>query len=153
MHVQGAMPVLALLLALLVAPDDAPKTAGSAPQAAKTAQGAQPAPSRTIVGEIVWVDATSRIVLVRESVKSTTIKGKPQGRETVAIAIASDLPLVRGKKPTTLADLRPKDHVVARYVTTAEGARAVSLRVAEVSPHPAATPASLGASGDGDQSD
>jgi hypothetical protein len=144
------MPVYALLLALLVAPDDAPKTTGAAPQ---TAKSASTMPSKTIVGEIVWVDAPSRIVLVRESVKSTTIKGKQQARETVAIAVAPDLPLVRGKKPTTLAELKPKDHVVARYVTTTDGARAVSMRVAEITPHPVTTPASPGATGDGDHSD
>lgn len=144
------MPVLALILALLVAPDDVPKTTGPAPATAKTASAAA---SRTIVGEIVWVDAPTRIVLVRESVKSTTIKGKQQARETVAIAIAPDLPLLKGKKPTTLAELKPKDHVVARYVTTADGAKALSLRVAEITPHPVATPAAPGATGDGDHSD
>jgi hypothetical protein len=101
------------------------------------------------VGEIVWVDMASRLVLVRESVKSTAVKGKPAIRETVALAIAPDVPVIRGKKASTLAELKPKDHVVARYLTTAEGAKAVSLRVADATPHAPASP-SAGTPGGGE---
>jgi hypothetical protein len=124
------MKALVLLLALLVAPENAPKAASSS---AATAV-APAALSKTIVGEIVWVDFSSRLVLVRESVNSTTVKGKSPARETVAIAVAPDVPVIRGKKPSTFAELKPKDHVVARYLPTADGAKAVSLRVAEVTP-------------------
>lgn len=130
MHTRGPMRVLVLLLALLVAPQNAPRAA--APPAAPKAATA--APSKTIVGEIVWVDFPSRLVLVRESVKSTIVKGKSAARETVAITIAPDVPVIRGKNPSTFAELKPKDHVVARYLPTAGGAKAVSLRVAEVTP-------------------
>ncbi len=58
---------------------------------------------------------------MRESVKSTAVKGKPAVRETVAIAIAPDVPVIRGKKASTLAELKPKDHVVARYLPDARG--------------------------------
>jgi len=126
------MRVLVLLLALLVAPENAPKTAASSSSAPKAATAAL---SKTIVGEIVWVDFPSRLVLVRESVKSTIVKGKSAARETVAIAIAPDVPVIRGKKPSTFAELKPKDHVVARYLPTADGAKAVSFRVAEVMPN------------------
>jgi hypothetical protein len=125
------MNVLVLLLALLVAPENAPKAAASSP-APKVAPAVL---SKTIVGEIVWVDFPSRLVLVRESVKSTVVKGKSAARETVAIAVAPDVPVIRGKKPSTFAELKPKDHVVARYLPTTDGAKAVSLRVAEVMPH------------------
>lgn len=125
------MKVLVLLLALLVAPENAPKAAASSSAAAKVAPAAL---SKTIVGEIVWVDFSSRLVLVRESVNSTTVKGKSPARETVTIAVAPDVPVIRGKKPSTFAELKPKDHVVARYLPTADGAKAVSLRVAEVTP-------------------
>ena len=133
------MVAIVLLLALLVAPDDGSNPAAASPA---TAQKATPtAASKTIAGEIVWVDMTSRLVLVRESVKSTAVKGKAHVRETVAISIAPDLPVIRGKKTATLAELRPKDHVVARYVPTAEGAKAVSVRVAEAMPLEPASPA------------
>jgi hypothetical protein len=131
------MSGLVLLLVLLVAPEDASKSvaASSAAASSATAPKAAPAaPSKTIVGEIVWVDMASRLVLVRESVKSTAVKGKPAVRETVALAIAPDVPVIRGKKTSTLAELKPKDHVVARYLPTPEGAQAVSVRVAEVTP-------------------
>ena len=131
-HAKEPMPGLVLLLALLVAPEDAPKSAAAS--SATAPNSAPAAPSKTIVGEIVWVDLASRLVLVRESVKSTAVKGKPAVRETVAIAIAPDVPVIRGKKPSTLAELKPKDHVVARYLPTAEGAKAVSLRVADATP-------------------
>ncbi len=121
-----------LILALLVAPEDASKSpAASSATASKVATAA---PSKTIVGEIVWVDLASRLVLVRESVKSTAVKGKPAVRETVALAIAPDVPVIRGKKPSTLAELKPNDHVVARYLPTPEGSKAVSVRVADATP-------------------
>jgi hypothetical protein len=124
------MAVLVLILALLIAPEDASKPATAS--SATGPKAAQASPSKTIVGEIVWVDLASRLVLVRESVKSTVVKGKPAVRETVAIAIAPDVPVIKGKKASTLAELKPKDHVVARYQPTAEGAKAVSVRVADV---------------------
>jgi len=128
---------LVLLLALLVAPASAPKSASAA-----TTPSTTPAvSSKTIVGEIVWVDMTSRLVLVRESVKSTAVKGKPPVRETIAIAVAPDVPVIRGRKTATLAELRPKDHIVARYVPTADGAKAVSVRVAEAAPLAPGSPA------------
>ena len=147
-HVKEPMAALVLLLALLVAPENAPKSA-AASSAATSSATAPAAPSKTIVGEIVWVDMASRLVLVRESVKSTAVKGKPAVRETVAIAIAPDVPVIRGKKASTLAELKPKDHVVARYLTTAEGAKAVSLRVADATPHAPASP-SAGTPGGGE---
>ena len=137
------MAPFVLLLALLVAPEDSPKSPASsspAPSSATAPKAATPAPSKTIAGEVVWVDMTSRLVLVRESVKSTAVKGKPAVRETVAIAIAPDVPVIRGKRASTLAELKPRDHVVARYVPTADGAKAVSVRVAEAPPLAPASP-------------
>src|ERR1017187_2064344 len=145
------MSVLVLLLALLVASEDAPKSAAAS--SATAPKAAPAAPSKTIVGEIVWVDMASRLVLVRESVKSTAVKGKPAARETVAMAIAPDVPVIRGKKPSTFAELKPKDHVVARYVPTADGAKAVSLRVADATPRTPGSPAPAGSAGDGIETD
>lgn len=145
------MPALVLLLALLVAPEDAQKAgAASPPMPAKSAgapaAGAAAVASKTIVGEIVWVDFSSRLVLVRESVKSTPVKGKPATRETIALAVAPDVPVIRGKQPSTFAQLKAKDHVVARYLPTADGAKAVSLRVADATPGaPGATSSASGA--------
>lgn len=156
-HAKEPMAAVVLLLALLVTPENAPKSAAASSAAASSAtassatgpKAAPAAPSKTIVGEIVWVDMASRLVLVRESVKSTAVKGKPAVRETVALAIAPDVPVIRGKKASTLAELKPKDHVVARYLTTAEGAKAVSLRVADATPHAPASP-SAGTPGGGE---
>lgn len=148
------MSVLVLILALLVAPEDAPKSAAASSAAASSATGPKAAPvvaSKTIVGEIVWVDIASRLVLVRESVKSTAVKGKPAVRETIAIAIAPDVPVIKGKKASTLAELKPKDHVVARYLPTAEGAKAVSVRVADAAPRAPGAPA--GGPPDGGETD
>jgi hypothetical protein len=145
MHAKKGMSALVLILALLVAPDDAPKSSGAS--SASEPKTAPTVSSKTIVGEIVWVDIASRLVLVRESVKSTAVKGKPAVRETVAITIAPEIPVVKGKKASTLADLKPKDHVVARYLPTAEGAKAVSMRVADATPVAPGSPA--GGSPDG----
>lgn len=131
------MSALVLILLLLVAPEEAPKATAAASSAPKTATAV---PTKTIVGEIVWVDLPSRLVLVRESVKSTKVPGKAAARETVAMAIAPEVPVIRGKTPSTFADLKPKDHVVARYLATSGGAKAVSLRVADATPRAPGTP-------------
>ncbi|MGE5717354.1 MAG: hypothetical protein ACM369_11945 [Acidobacteriota bacterium] len=127
------MAFFVLLLALLITPEDSTKSA-AAPAATTPSKAVPTASSKTIAGEIVWVDLASRLVLVRESVKSTPVKGKSAVRETVAISIAPDVPVIKGQKASTLADLKPKDHVVARYLPTADGAKAVSLRVADATP-------------------
>jgi hypothetical protein len=101
--------------------------------------------SRTIVGEIVWVDLPARLVLIRESVKTTKVKGQPAARQTVAVSIAPDVAVTRGAKAVPLEDLKPKDHVTARYLATAGGAKALSFRVADAAPRP---PASAPATGD-----
>jgi hypothetical protein len=148
------MFALVLLLALLIAPEDVQKPGAAPPSvAAKSASTVAAVASKTIVGEIVWVDFPSRLVLVRESVKSTLVKGKPATRETIAIAVAPDVPVIRGKQPSTFAELKPKDHVVARYRPTADGAKAVSLRVADATtgaPHAASgtMPVPAGTPGD-----
>ncbi len=92
------------------------------------------APSRTIVGEIVWVDLPTRLVLIRESVKTTRVKGQPPARQTVAVSVSPEVPLMRGKNRVTLEELKPKDHVTARYAAQADGAHALTLRVAEPVP-------------------
>jgi hypothetical protein len=114
-------------MALLAAP---PAQAASGP----TMSAAPAGESRTIVGEIVWVDVASRLVLIRESVKTTKVKGQPAARQTVAVSVAPDVPVTRGTKAVPLENLKAKDHVTARYVPTQGGARALSFRVAEAAP-------------------
>jgi len=133
---------LVLFLLLLAEP-----AAPAAPTASGPTMSAAPAgESRTIVGEIVWVDLPARLVLIRESVKTTRVKGQPPARQTIAVSVAPDVAVTRGARAVPLDDLKPKDHVTARYLATAGGARALSFRVADAAPHP---PASAPASGDG----
>ena len=94
--------------------------------------------SRTIVGEIVWVDLPTRLVLIRESVKTTKVKGQPPARQTVAVSIAPDVTVTRGVRAVPLENLKAKDHVTARYLATPGGAKALSFRVAEATPRPQA---------------
>ncbi len=131
------MASLVFLLLLLAEP---PSTA---PAGGATASSAPAPDARTIVGEIVWVDLPSRLVLIRESVKTTRVHGQPPARQTVAVSVAPEVPVTRGKKPVALGELKAKDHVTARYVATSAGAKALSMRVAEASPprSPADTPA------------
>lgn len=123
---------------------DTPAKAGAGAPPAKAAPAAE---SHTIVGEIVWVDVPARLVLIRESVKTTRVKGQPPVRQTVAVSVATDVVVTRGKRTVPLEDLKPADHVTARYVTTAKGARALTFRVADAAPH-----ASAASTGDGSSS-
>ena len=100
-----------------------------------------PAPaaaSRTIVGEIVTIDVAAKTVVIRDSVKTSAPKGK---RESVTMSLDASTTLVRGKKPVLFEELRPKDHVVARYLISPTGAKALSFRVADRMVRPPATPA------------
>lgn len=128
------MESLVLFLVLLAGPPvQAPAASGPTMSAAPAGE------SRTIVGEIVWVDLPTRLVLIRESVKTTKVKGQPPARQTVAVTVAPDVPVTRGKTAVPLQDLKAKDHVTARYVPTAGGARALSFRVADATPRPQAS--------------
>lgn len=139
-------PVASLVLLLLLLGEPAP----AAPAGGGASLSAAPAAeSRTIVGEIVWVDVPARLVLVRESVKTTKVKGQPPARQTIALSVAADVAVTRGTRTVALEDLRAKDHVTARYVATAEGGRALTLRVADAAPP---TPAAASAGGDGSSS-
>jgi len=114
---------------------------------------AQPAPappappaSRTIVGEIVSIDLQSRTVVIRESVKATAPEANRKAkRETVTVALSPATSLLRGKMPVALEELRPSDHVVARYVVSPTGATALSFRVADRVVRVPATPGSSAA--------
>ncbi len=118
-----------VLFFLLLAASPAPPAAGAAKAASAPA-----GESRTIVGEIVWVDLPTHLVLIRESVKTTRVQGQPPARQTVAVSVAPDVPVTRGRKRVTLSDLKAKDHVTARYVATPQGAKALLFRVAEAGP-------------------
>lgn len=129
-----------VLFLLLLAEPAAPAASGPTMSAAPAGE------SRTIVGEIVWVDIPARLVQIRESVKTTKVKGQPPARQTIAIRVAPDVAVTRGAKAVPLEDLKPKDHVTARYLATAAGAQALSFRVADAAPRP---PAIAPASGEG----
>jgi hypothetical protein len=120
MRAAGLFSVLFFALAAGAAPTPVP---APAPPGAATSDI-----SRTIVGEIVSIDLSLRSVVIRESVKTAASKGK---RETVTVALDSGTSLLRGRKPVTLEELRPKDYVVARYVVSTAGAKALSFRVAD----------------------
>jgi hypothetical protein len=129
-----------VLFLLLLAEPAAPASSGPTMSAAPAGD------SRTIVGEIVWVDLPARLVLIRESVKTTKVKGQPPARQTIAVSVAPNVAVTRGARAVLLEDLKPKDHVTARYLATASGAQALSFRVADAAPRPLA---SAPAAGDG----
>ncbi len=132
---------------------------GIAPSAfAQTAQPTpvpSPAPAATahaIVGEIVSVDLKANLVTVRESVSSLPQKGHTE-RRTVTLRMTPATKLLRGTAPTTPADLKPKDFVVARYSVSAAGAVALSLRVAAVEARTTPVPSTAAASGEAPKGD
>ena len=92
--------------------------------------------ARAIVGQIVSVEKDGSAVQIRESVSSASQKGQPPARRTVTLQIGAATVIVRGKSPVAASDLKPKDHVVARYVETPSGAIAQSIRAADVAVRP-----------------
>lgn len=97
----------------------------AAPPARPSASPA-PNPHRTIVGIVVGVEAATRRVTVGESVKTGGEKGT-----TIVLTVDGETKLLRGKRPATFDELKAADHVVARYVEARDGARALSIRIAE----------------------
>jgi hypothetical protein len=61
----------------------------------------------------------------------------------VTLELTPETKIFRGRTPIAATDLKPNDYVVARYSETPSGARALSLRVADVVARaaPQATPA------------
>jgi hypothetical protein len=140
-----------LLIAFLAAGGEAPPApTAPAPNAHPHPPAAAAAADdvRTVVGQIVSVDLAHRTVVVGESVQSNRPKGDLKGTLTVTLDDATQL--LRGKRAATAAELKPKDHVVVRYVETPRGARAVSFRIADLvtrTPVPAASAAAVSGSG------
>ncbi len=171
--VSSSLILLALLLAGLPTPATPSAAAPARPQptaapAAVPAPAAAAAPAnRTLVGQVVGIDAAAGTLVLRETVKSTPLpQSSPSGKserpaETLTVRIEAGTQLLRGKRPVPLADLRPGDHAVVRYAPPVPGApagRALSIRVADVvarSASPAgvapAAPASLAAAGPGSE--
>lgn len=104
--------------------------------------------TRSIVGEVTYVDTALRIVAVRETVASASQKGQKQARRTLTLVLTRDTKLVRGKTPSDPAELRVHDFVVARYTETPNGRLAVTLRAADVVALSAAPPSSPPAGAD-----
>lgn len=120
-----------------------------AANAASPASPATAAPSataeKTIVGEIVSLDAGRGRVVVQETSRTVRNKGEEPKKEIVELHVDGSTQVLIGRNPSTLTELKARDHVVVRYVVTPKGPRATSLRVAErTSPTPAtpATPVS-----------
>ena len=73
------------------------------------------------------------------------LDGDRKSLRVVTVTLDASTTLVRGKKPVLLEELRPKDHVVARYLVSPTGARALSFRVADRSVRASAAPGSTAA--------
>lgn len=100
------------------------------------------APEKTIVGEIVSLDAGQGRLVVQEASRTVRAKGEEPKKEIVTLQVDGSTKVVIGRNPSALTELKPKDHVVVRYVVTAKGPRATSLRVAERTPPTPPTPTS-----------
>ena len=96
---------------------------------------------KTIVGQIVSVDASASTIVVGESLQSSRPKTSEKVRESVTLTVDAKTQLFRGKSPATQADLHAKDHVVVHYVLTPQGARAVSCRISDTVARPSPTAA------------
>ena len=119
-------------------------------QPARVAASVPAGPTRSIAGEITYVDTALRIVAVRETVASASQKGQKQVRRTLTLVLTPETKLVRGKTPSDSSGLKVRDYVVAHYSETPFGPLAVTLRVADVvvrsAPSPAGTPSASDAS-------
>jgi hypothetical protein len=122
--------ITALVLALAIVAPPAPKTAATATTAAPAATPAPRTDTRTVVGQIVSIDAAKGTMTVGESLQASRPKTSKL-KESVTLAIDAKTQVFRGKRAATKEELRTHDHVVVRYVVTPQGARAVSCRASD----------------------
>jgi hypothetical protein len=127
-------PVLAVSLLALAAGG---RAADAAP--APTPNAARADEVRTIVGQIVSVDAAKGTFVVGESVQSSRPQTSQKVRESVTLTVDAKTQLFRGKSPVAQTDLHPKDHVVVHYVLTPQGARALTCRISDAVARPTPT--------------
>ncbi len=124
----------------------APKIA-AATTAAPAATPAARNDTRTVVGQIVSIDAAKGTMTVGESLQASRPKTSKL-KESVTLAIDAKTQVFRGKRAATKEELHAHDHVVVRYVVTPQGARALSCRVSDSvarMPSPTATAGGPGA--------
>jgi len=96
------------------------------------ASPATPHPTRSIAGEVTYVDPALRIMAVRETVASASQKGQKPVRRILPLVLTPDTKLFRGRTPVSPEDLRVRDYVVVRYTETPQAFVALSLRAADV---------------------
>jgi hypothetical protein len=129
--------VAALLLAFFVEPAPALKTPAPGASAAAAAPDV-----RTVVGQIMAIDAAKGSMTVGESLQASRPK-TAKLRETVTLTLDDKTQVFRGKRTATKEELHAHDHVVVRYVVTPQGPRALSCRASDTvarKPSPTATP-------------
>ncbi|MEO6324513.1 MAG: hypothetical protein ABIT01_12610 [Thermoanaerobaculia bacterium] len=123
-------------------------TIAARPTAAKPAATA--ASTRTIVGEIVSIDAVKGLVVVGRHGTAAHESTPAKPGESVTVTLDGGTQILKGKRPASVAELKAKDHAVVRYQLTPKGARALSVRVADLvvgtpAPLPSAVPAAAAA--------
>jgi len=92
---------------------------------------------KTLVGEVVRVDAAHGVIVVGESVKASYVKPGAKHKDPVARTVDKATKLTRGTRAAGLADVKAGDHAVVKYVASAMGGRALSVRLADVPVHAA----------------
>jgi len=117
--------VAALFLSFVVAAAPAASTPG--PAAAPAAKAPE---TRTVVGQIVAIDAAKGTMTVGESLQASKPKTSKL-KESVTLSIDDKTQVFRGKRAATKEELHAWDYVVVRYVLTPQGARALSCRASD----------------------
>ncbi|HEV8267646.1 MAG TPA: hypothetical protein VGR00_05415 [Thermoanaerobaculia bacterium] len=103
------------------------------PPPAATPTPAPTAPAwKTLVGEVVRIDAAHGVIVVGESVKASHVQQGAKRRDPVALTVDRTTKLTRGTRSASFADVKAGDHAVVKYVASASGGRAVSVRLADV---------------------
>jgi hypothetical protein len=102
------------------------------PPAATPTPAPAVAAQKTLVGEVVRIDAARGLILVGESVKASHVTPGAKRRDPVALTVDRNTKLTRGTRPASFADVKAGDHAVVKYLASASGGRAVSIRLADV---------------------
>jgi hypothetical protein len=122
------MPLYAVLAFAILAQAAIP----SAPRVPTASTSPAAPPTRTIVGEIRSIDAARGLVVVGRHGTADHESTPARPGESVTVTLDGATQILKGRRPASVFELKAKDHAVVRYQLTPKGARALSVRVADL---------------------
>ena len=123
---------LAFAVLAQAATPSAPRVPSPSSTTARATAAPTTPPTRTIVGAILSIDAAHGLVVVGRHGTAAHESTPARAGESVTVTLDGATQILKGKRPASVSELKAKDQAVVRYQLTPKGARALSVRVADL---------------------